>query len=172
MQIDERELLTRSLAHEADAYGQLIGRYQTAIYYHCFAIVRDEDIAEDVAQEAFIRAYYKLSHYDQSRKFSTWLFKIATNQALNALKSSRKTLPLADEYAVRLVSRESTEAAGQYAELRDAVVRLEPRYRAVVSLYYWQGLNYEDIAVALDVPVGSVKGWMNRAKHQLRKELA
>lgn len=173
MHADEVTLITRSIAQDADAYGQLVERYQRAIYYHCIAIVGDEVIAEDVAQETFIKAYYHLSQYDQSRKFSTWLFKIATNTALNVLKQSKSTIFLDDDQLVNVVSTHTpVETQGQHAELYDAVMRLEPRYRAVVSLYYWQGLSYAEVASAMSVPIGSVRGWMSRAKEHLRKELA
>ena len=78
MQTDEHELIAQSLAKDADAYGQLVDRYKNAIYRHCFALLRDEDAAEDIAQEAFIAGYYKLKMFDSKKRFSTWLFKIAT----------------------------------------------------------------------------------------------
>lgn len=173
MQTDELELIAQSLREDADAYGQLVLRYKHAIYHHCFALVRDEDVAEDIAQEAFIAAYYKLDQFDVSRKFSTWLFKIATNRALTYLKKSSRTIPVSDELLVGIISdHPSPEFTTQQRELHDAVARLEPRYQAVVSLYYWQGLDYKEIALVLDAPEGSIKGWMSRAKDQLRKELA
>lgn len=172
MQTDELELIAQSLRHDADAYGQLVERYKNALYRHCFALVRDEATAEDIAQETFITAYYKLTQFDTSRRFSTWLFKIATNKALTHLKRTKVTLPLDTELVSSVVSAsESLERQAEFAELHTAVAQLQPKYRAVISLYYWQGLPYEEIALALDVPVGTVKGWMNRAKSQLRKEL-
>lgn len=173
MQTEEQELIALSLRKDADAYGQIVERYKTALYHHCFAIVRDEATAEDIAQETFITAYYKLDSFDISRKFSTWLFKIATNKALTWLKKSKRQILIDDEKINRIVSHSPNPAnAAVDNELHNAVANLQPKYRAVVSLYYWQGLDYSEIAKTMAVPEGSVKGWMNRARTQLRKELA
>lgn len=170
---DEAELIAQSLSGSHDAYGTLVDRYKSALYRHCFAIVRSEDAAEDIAQEAFIRAYFKLNTYKPEFKFSTWLFKIATNKALNYLKKNAREIAVDDELISQFAShRPGPAEQAEDAELHDAVRRLTPKYRAVVSLYYWQGMSYRDIALVLDAPDGSVKGWMNRAKIQLRKELS
>lgn len=170
----EKELIAQSLAGDPDAYGQLVDRYKNALYYHSFAIVRDEDVAEDIAQETFIKAYYALSSYDAHKgKLSTWLFRIATNLALNWLKKESKTIAADDELLANITSDYAGPAENAIAtELHKAVERLRPTYRAVVSLYYWQGLSYADIAQVLGKSEGSVKVWMKRAKQELRKELA
>lgn len=170
---DEAELIAHSLRHDATAYGVLVDRYKHALYRHCFAIVRDEDVAEDIAQQTFITAYYKLTQFDESRRFSTWLFKIATNTALNWLKKSSKEVAMTDDIMASIAStHRSPDDEAVHEELRRAVQHLEPKYQAVISLYYWQGLSYHDIADVLGAPLGSVKVWMSRAKSQLRKELA
>lgn len=172
MQPNEEELIAKSKAHDADAYGQLVERYQHALYRHCFALMRDEDAAEDIAQEAFIAAYYKLETFDSSKRFSTWLFKIATNKALDSLRANRRTRPIDDVQLERIISpHASPTQQSEYHELTAAITALEPKYRAVVHLYYFEGMSYDDIARVMSKPVGSVKGWMNRAKKQLRKEL-
>ena len=173
MQPSEQELITQSLAGNADAYGQLINRYKNALYRHSFALMRDEDAAEDITQEAFITAYYKLGSFDTSKRFSTWLFKIATNKALDTLRTRRHTTKLSEQALERIVSPHTApDQQAEYSELAVAIARLEPRYRAVIHLYYFEGMGYDEIATVMTKPVGSVKGWMNRAKRTLRKELA
>lgn len=173
MQNTEEELIAKSKEGDADAYGRLVEKYKNALYRHCFALLQDEDAAEDMAQEAFIAAYYKLTSFDSSRRFSTWLFKIATHKALDNLRSRRRVTGMSDETLERLVSpHASPSQQAEYAELTAAITQLEPRYRAVVHLYYFEGMSYEEIAKVMAKPIGSVKGWMNRAKKQLRKELA
>lgn len=172
MQTSETELIARSLRKDADALGVLVERYKDAIFHHCYVIVHDEAVAEDMAQEAFIAAYYKMQTYDQDRKFSTWLFKIATNKCLTWLKTSKRTVHVEDEDMAKIVAvNVHTDTQAKNDEVHRAVERLQPNYRTVVSLYYWQGMDYLEIAQILNVPTGSVKGWMNRAKKQLRKEL-
>ena len=170
---DEAELIAQSLNGNHDAYACLIDRYKNALYHHCFAIVRSEGAAEDIAQDTFITAYYKLASYNAEYRLSTWLFKIATNKALNHLKKSAREVAADDTLIATIMSAHSGPLEQAIDnELHAAVQKLQPKYRAVISLYYWHGLNYQDIARALCVPSGSVKGWMSRAKAQLRKELS
>ena len=173
MEISEEKLINQSLEENAQAFGELVERYKDAIYYHCFSLVKDEDAAEDIAQETFISAYYKLASYDRSRKFSTWLFKIATNKGLNYLKKNKRLIPMDDEYKDRIVSSHPTpHMQAERTEIHQIVDSLKPEYQAVISMYYWQGLDYVSIAEVMQVPEGTVKGWMSRAKESLRKELS
>jgi RNA polymerase sigma-70 factor, ECF subfamily len=170
---DEAELIAHTLNGNHEAYAVLIDRYKNALYYHCFAVERSEDVAEDITQETFITAYYKLRRYDPKYRLSTWLFTIGTRKALNHLRKYVKEVTADDELLQRVVSREpETQRRAEDAELHQLVQQLQPKYRAVISLYYWQGYSYNEIAHIMGVPTGSVKGWMNRAKLQLRKELS
>lgn len=170
---DEIELIARSLRGDTQAYGELVDRYKNAVYRHSFAIVRREDVAEDIAQETFITAFYKLAHYKNQYRLSTWLFKISTNKALNWLKAASREIAADDQAIASIVSNLPSPATqASYGELHAKVDKLRPNYRAVISLYYWQGLSYQEISLVLAVPVGSVRGWMNRAKQILRKELS
>jgi len=170
---DESELIALSIDGDHVAYSVLVDRYKNAIFYHSFAIVHDEDAAEDITQETFIAAYYKLDRYNAEYKLSTWLFKIATNKALDTLKKQRHEIMTDDTLFETAVSQHpGPHQASTHQELYDAMRRLTPRYQAAVSLYYWQGLDYEEISKTLGVPVGSVKGWLHRAKAILRKELS
>ena len=169
---NEQELIARIVGGEGELYGELIDRYKTGLYYHCFAIVRDEDRAEDVAQEAFIQAYRQLAKYDSAYRFSTWLYKIATHKAIDALRT-KQTVPLDDETLDSIASNlPPTERQAIHRELHDAVAALPDKYRTVISLHYWQGKSYEEIAVIMDAPEGSVKGWLYRAKQQLKEALS
>jgi RNA polymerase sigma-70 factor, ECF subfamily len=171
MSTDEPELIAHILDGDTEAYRELVDRHKNALFRHCFYIMRDEDLAEDMAQEAFVRAYEQLTRFDAAKgSFKTWLTTIATRLCLQYLRRDR-TVPL--DYQDLLESRHPTpiqDAVDQ--ELHDAVLRLKPQYRTVISLHYWQGYSYEDIAVAMDVPVGSVRGWLHRAKKQLKEALS
>lgn len=169
---DESMLIEQSLSGDHQAYAELVNRYKNAVYHHCFAIVRDEDAAEDLAQEAFIAAYYKLHLYNPTYRFSTWIFKIATNKALTWLKKAGREVAADDELIASIASSlPRPDRSAEYGELHQAVSKLDAKHQAVVSLYYWQGLSYQEIATVLGVPIGSVRGWMYRAKEELRKEL-
>ena len=165
-------MIAKSLNADADAYGELVDRYKQAIYRHCFSIVRDEDAAEDMAQETFIAGYYKLSSYKSEYRFSTWLFKIASNKSLNYLKSRRKFVDADDELFDHIVSdHRNTSSQAEDAELHAVIKRLRPEYQTVITMYYFDGIDYQDIAERMGVPIGTVRGWLSRAKNELRKEL-
>lgn len=170
---NEAELIARSLDGDSEAYAELVDRYKNAVYYHSFAIVRDEDVAEDIAQETFINAYYKLKQYNNKHRLATWLFKISTNKCLTYLKKRRRYTSLDNELIATITSREpSPHRRAIDAELHTAVRALRPTYQAAISLHYWQGLDYAATAEALDVPVNTVRTWLKRAKEELRKELS
>lgn len=167
------ELIAQSMNGDQVAYAELVDRYKNALYRHCFAIVRDEDVAEDIAQDVFVTAYYKLATYNAAYKFSTWLFKIGTNKALNYLKKHAKERPMHENLQEKIVSKlPSPERKALHAELESAVGRLRPKYRVAIRLHYWEGMKYEEVAATLAVSEGTVKSWLNRAKTQLRKELS
>lgn len=170
---DEAELVAQSLDGDHTAYGVLVDRYKNAIFYHCFAIVHDEAIAEDIAQETFITAYYKLRLYNPTYRLSTWLFKIATNKALTVLKKDKRKIDVDDSVFEMIASAHpGQQTMAEYGELHKAIGNLEANHRIVISLYYWQGLSYQEIASVMSSPIGSVRGWMYRAKATLRKELS
>lgn len=165
-------LIQSTLDGEENAYALLIDRYKTALYRHCFAVVHDEDVAKDIAQDAFITAYYKLARFDQSKKFSTWLFKIATNKALDTLRKRKHQTALYDEAAERIIDPQPTpEIQALYSELFLAVRKLPLKLQISISLFYWQGLGIATIAEIMDTNENTVKSWLRRAKEQLRKEL-
>ncbi len=172
MNNQESDLIARILAGSTEDYRILVERYQHGLYLHCFGFVKDEDVAEDLAQEAFIQAYNQLSRYDNKYRFSTWLYRIASNKAID---HCRRTMPgrLDDEQLRRLVATQPTaEDEIYHRQLREAVANLPQPYRQVVTLRYWQGQTYQEIATKLGAPIGSVRGWLNRAKHKLRKEVS
>lgn len=170
MQDDEAERIACILGGQAQEFAWLVDRYQHRVFRHCFYILHDENAAEDAAQEAFLRAFQKLHTFDSTKaSFKTWLLTIATRHCLDELRK-KAPLPLHhSEYVESPLATPQQQAAA--AELRDAVLRLPPRYRTVVSLYYWQGYSYEEIAAYMRVPIGSVRGWLHRAKRQLKEVL-
>lgn len=170
---NEPELIARSIDGDHEAYAELVDRYKNAVYRHSFAIVRDEDVAEDIAQETFISAYYNLRRYNNKYRLATWLFKISTNKCLNYLKKKSKEIAADDTLIAKIASPGHTpHTSALEAELYEAVERLRPNYRAVISLHYWQGLDYAATAEVMGAPINSVRVWLKRAKEELRKELA
>jgi RNA polymerase sigma-70 factor (ECF subfamily) len=171
MSKDETELIAHIVYGSHEQYRLLVDRHKDSLYRHCFYILRDEDDAEDAAQETFVRAFMKLRTYDAEKaSFKTWLFTVATRLCLEQLRKNRP-LPLEhEEYLVSPHKTPSEEA--QNAEIHEAVLRLKPKYRTVVTLHYWHGYSYEEIARCMNVPIGSVRGWLFRAKKELKEALS
>jgi RNA polymerase sigma-70 factor, ECF subfamily len=171
MHLEDLDNIHNVLAGDHDRFGPLIDRYKDGLYYHCFRIVQDEDLAEDLVQETFIKAFQELRKYNQQHKFSTWLYTIATRKAIDAYR--RRKLWRLDEASLdKLVSTlPSPERQVTYSELRAAVATLRSDYRQVISLYFWGGYSYQEIADLLGAPLGSIKGWMHRAIVQLSQQI-
>jgi RNA polymerase sigma-70 factor (ECF subfamily) len=172
MEQNEPELIARILDGDDEAYRVLIDRYKRGLYRHCFRFVRDEDEAEDLTQQAFIEAFVHLDKYNAHYRFSTWLYKIATNLALMHLRRHH-TLRLDEGELDRVLSDlPGAEQMALHRELHEAVDVLPIKYRTVVQMHYWQGKSYAEIAAGMGTSIGSVKGWMSRAKRQLKEILS
>jgi len=172
MKQNEQELIAQILDGDEEAYAILIDRYKEGLYRHCFRFTHDEDEAEDIAHEAFIEAFVHLDRYNPQFRFSTWLYKIATNLALTHLRK-RRTVRLDEGELDRIMSDlPGTIDLAMYQELREAVDALPTNYRTVVSMHYWHGKSYSEIAMQMGTSVGSIKSWMSRARKQLKEVLS
>jgi RNA polymerase sigma-70 factor (ECF subfamily) len=172
MKQNESELIAQILDGDEEAYAALINRYKEGLYRHCFRFVRDEDEAEDIAHEAFVEAFIHLDRYDPKFRFSTWLYKIATNLALMRLRKRRDVRMDEDELDRLISDLPGAEDLAYFSELHDAVDALPMQYRTVISMHYWQGKSYHEIASYMGTPMGTVKSWMSRAKKQLKEVLS
>ena len=170
-EMNEQTIIDLIKNGERDAYRQLVERYQVGLIIHCDRLLGDRDVAEDVAQEAFVRAYYSIDKFNPDKgSYSTWLYTIATNLAKDHYKKSHQSQPLPD-FEIPAASGELS--AGEASEIRRVVRALEPpEYARVIQAYYWEGKHYETIAEELHVPVATIGTWIKRAKLKLRKELA
>ena len=185
-QTDERSLITRTLAGDDDAFAVLVRTHQTTVYNVAYRLVGQRDVAQGLAQETFLRAFKSLHTFDVNRPFGPWLYRIATNLSINWIKRARVPT-VSIETSSRVDDGEpepieipdtSTDPAAHFAqaemqaELRQAIVTLPADYRAVLELRHFQELNYEEMAEALKIPVGTVKTRLFRARRMLRDRLA
>jgi RNA polymerase sigma-70 factor (ECF subfamily) len=171
--MQEHQLIKQILAGDAEQFGRLLERYQPGLVRHCFALVHDYDTANDMAQEAGIKAYLQLGRYRPEYRFSTWLYKIATNCCLDYLRRrhhlSLDDIPeLASPAPLPAQVAEQTDAARR---LHAVVAELPLNYQAVISLYYWHDQSYEEIAEIMNAPLNTVRTWLRRAKDQLKENL-
>ena len=185
MPLEDAQLVCRALTGSGDAYREIVLRYQRPIYSLILRMIRDNAQAEDLAQDVFVKAFAALKSFDPGRKFSSWLFKIAHNAAIDHLRRrGLETVPLesADEEQVDLLSvlpdraserPDSAFVRGSLARaIGEAVGRLRPEYREVVLLRFQQGMMYEEIAEIMGLPLGTVKTHLFRARKALCRHLA
>jgi len=172
---DEKEIITAVLEGNSEAFGVLVERYHKGLCIYLFNILHDEMQAEDIAQEAFIRAFDRLATYNSDFSFSTWLYKIARNLSLRYLETNRAHTPDYDVSMIEMPLAESAQDSLQKDEqtnaIQKAIATLKPEYQEVINLYYWSEKSYEEIAQILDCPVNTVRTWLYRSKDMIRKEL-
>jgi len=172
--VDDQALVAAALGGRPEAFGTLVERYDRAVYHLAFRTLRDREEARDVAQEAFFKAYRSLRTFKPGAKFSTWIFAITYHACCDRLarrkRYSNDELP---ERADPGAGPENTAIALDEAQrLRAAIEALPEKYRAVITLYHLQGRQYDEIAKVLEIPMGTVKTHLFRAKEQLRRMLA
>ncbi|HYV96136.1 MAG TPA: sigma-70 family RNA polymerase sigma factor [Gemmatimonadaceae bacterium] len=179
-----------SLAQQGreSAYRELLRRYERPVFSLVFRMVRDRTVAEDLAQDTFVKVLNHIDRYRPEFKFSSWLFKIANNVAIDHLRKRQlntvsidgsphagtaaeveaTTIELADSGESALEEMVSRELGGQ---IEHAIAQLRPEYRSCILLRHVEGRSYEEIAATLDLPLGTVKTFIHRARHQLRELL-
>lgn len=170
------------------AFRELVRRYERPVFSLVFRMVRDRETAEDLAQDSFIKVLNHIDRYSPEFKFSSWLFKIANNVAVDHLRK-RQLMTVSIDGSPHVSSAQDIEATsfdiesgGESAldviesrELGSAIERaiasLRPEYRSCILLRHVEDRSYEEIAATLDLPLGTVKTYIHRARHQLRQSL-
>ena len=170
------------------AYRELIRRYERPVFSLVIRMVRDRATAEDLAQETFIKVLNHIDKYVPEFKFSSWLFKIANNLAIDHLRKRQlptvsidgapdaTTASQVEATAFEIASGDESaldelEARELGSAIERAIARLRPEYRSCIMLRHVEGRSYEEIAATLDLPLGTVKTYIHRARHELRKAL-
>ncbi|HET6992866.1 MAG TPA: sigma-70 family RNA polymerase sigma factor [Bacteroidia bacterium] len=175
--------LVKRALEEADqkAYAELMGRYRDSVYYMLLKMVNNKDDAEDLTVEAFGKAFKRLSQYTPNFAFSTWLFRIATNNCIDFIRRKRKNTfsidqPIEDDEGGEMVMdlrsdtldpEEHIMKKQKVLMLRELVDKLKPRYKTLIEMRYFQELSYEEIAEQLELPLGTVKAQLFRAREFL-----
>ena len=169
----DRDLILRSRRGDAEAYGELVTRYQTSVFNVCYRILHERGEAEDLAQESFIRAYDRLASFDIEREFGPWIRRVAANLCLNHLESQRSTAELKDEQDAGESQRpeETIEVRERSEQIRRALASLPAHYRVVVELRHYQAMSYDEIAFELKIPLSDVKSHLFRARKLLAEKL-
>ncbi len=184
--IEEKIVKQIKLVKKGDqaAFEDVVSFYQNKVFAICFRMIGNKHEAEDLAQEAFIRAYINIQSYDENRKFSTWLYRIATNLAIDRMRKKKPDYYLDAEI-------KGTEGMNLYSQIPDngvlpedevtsletqsyiqkEIMQLPAKYRSIIALRFIDELSLKEISEILEIPVGTVKTRIHRGREALRKKL-
>jgi len=179
--VADRELVTRAVAGREDSFEELVRRYQRPIAAYVYRMVGDYDSALDLTQEVFIKVYNSLSRYRSEFKFSTWIYKIAHNSAVDHLRrhstreqslmkefdGEQRELPIESR---RPSPEQESERAERRMEIEQVVQGLPTAYRELVVLRHSHDLSYDEIALVTGLPLGTVKNRLFRAREVMRQQ--
>ena len=187
--LTDQDVVLRARSGQEAAYQELIRRYERPVFALLFRMVRDRELAEDLAQETFVKALNAIASYRPEFKFSSWIFKIANNAAIDHLRRREldtlsldgsphaETPEAMQATALQIGARQETpldtvEAKELGTAIEAAIGSLRPEYRSCILLRHVEGRAYEEIAEILNLPLGTVKTYIHRARNELRLSLA
>ncbi|WP_301108573.1 RNA polymerase sigma factor SigW [Sporosarcina sp.] len=182
------ELITKRVKEVLDgnqeAFEEIVIHFQHRLYQVCYRMLNNAAEAEDIAQEAFVRAYVNLETYDQKRKFSTWLYRIATNLCIDRIRKKKPDYHLDAEVpgtqgldmysqiaADQRLPEEEVEKMQMQERIQYEVNRLPDKYRTIIILRYMEDLQLQEIADILEMPLGTVKTRVHRGREALRQQM-
>ncbi|MFC7062955.1 RNA polymerase sigma factor SigW [Halobacillus seohaensis] len=169
---------------DQSAFEDVVSFYQNKVYHICYRMIGNSYEAEDLAQEAFIRAYTNIASFDENRKFSTWLYRIATNLTIDRIRKRKPDyyldaeikgtdgLDMYSQLAVdQALPEEEVESLELQTHIHREILALPPKYRSVIVLRYLDELALQEISEVLDIPIGTVKTRVHRGREALRRRL-
>ncbi|MCI0463846.1 MAG: RNA polymerase sigma factor [Gemmataceae bacterium] len=171
MSDDEAVLVRRCLRGDANAIGALVERFQPEVFGLCVRLLHHRHDAEDVAQEVFLRIFRSLRRWDATRPLKPWIMGIAVNRCRTWLAQRARRPEVVDYLQDTAPSKPADDSAELTSEIQAALAELRLEYRTVFVLFHEQGQPYEDIAAALDRPVGTIKTWLHRARLEVLDRL-
>lgn len=179
-----RRRITEVLKGDHNAFSEIVELYKDKVYQLCYRMLGNSHEAEDIAQEAFIRAYVNIDRYNTSRKFSTWLYRIATNLCIDRIRKKKPDYYLDAEIAgtdgltmYSQIAADGSQPADEVTnmelqnEIQKEISSLPEKYRSVIVLKYIEELSLNEISEILDLPLGTVKTRIHRGREALRKRL-
>ena len=187
--LSDHDLVVRAQKGSEKAYRELLERYQRPVFSLIYRMVRDREQAEDLSQETFVRVFNHIDRYDPAYKFSSWIFKIATNLTIDWMR--KKEVPTvsidgsryattSDEIEASTITVESKDETPEELliarelgnEIEQAITRLRPEYKTAILLRHVEDRPYEEIAQIMSLPLGTVKTYIHRGRKELQEMLA
>ena len=189
IQATDHDLIALAASGSEKAYRELLDRYQRPVFSLIYRMVRDREKAEDLAQETFVKVFNHIDSFNPKYKFSSWIFKIASNLSIDHLRrkepetisidGSRNAQTPDQVEATRITVESRDENPEEFLiakelgqEIEQAIGKLRAEYRTAILLRHVEGRPYEEIAEIMDIPLGTVKTYIHRARGELREALA
>lgn len=182
--LEDDVLVKKAIGGNENAYAKLVDKYERALYFHILKMIKNREQVEDLVQETFVKAFDNLNTYSTNYAFSTWLYRIATNHTIDYLRKKKlKTLSIDDpvktkdgEMEMQLPDESASTDRNIIRKQRQKIVRnaisdLPEKYRKVIELRHMEEKSYQEIADVLDLPLGTVKAHIFRARELLYKAL-
>ena len=168
-ELSDLELVAQTKSGDTDAFSELVRRHQHVVYNLSYRYMRDVALAEDMAQEAFIKGYRLLHGFRGDCSFSTWMYRVTGSVCLTELSRRKRRGEVELQPSHNGTYNDTTAQDAEKAEMvRRCVGRLPDRYAKIVTLYYLNEMPYEEIAAIMEIPMGTLKTWMFRARKELR----
>lgn len=182
--LEDDVLVKKAIGGNENAYAKLVDKYERALYFHILKMIKNREQVEDLVQETFVKAFDNLNTYSTNFAFSTWLYRIATNHTIDYLRKKKlKTLSIDEpmktkdgEMEMQLPDESASTDRNIIRKQRQKIVRnaisdLPEKYRKVIELRHMEEKSYQEIADVLDLPLGTVKAHIFRARELLYKAL-
>lgn len=182
--LEDDVLVKKAIGGNESAYTKLVDKYERALFFHILKMIKDREQVEDLVQETFVKAFDNLNTYSTNYAFSTWLYRIATNHTIDYLRKKKlKTLSIDEpmktkdgEMGMQLPDESASTDRNIIRKQRQKIVRnaieeLPEKYRKVIQLRHMEEKSYQEIADVLDLPLGTVKAHIFRARELLYKAL-
>jgi RNA polymerase sigma-70 factor, ECF subfamily len=180
----EKNLIKSIKKGDHTAFERLVDMYKDKVFHLAYRMLKDSYEAEDIAQEAFVRVYLNIEKYDEKYKFSTWIYRIATNLAIDRIRKKKADYSLDEEvtgtdgltlYAQIPSEEESPDRQVEFLETKDIleqhILQLPKKYRIAITLRYLEELSMKEISEIMDLPIATVKTRIHRGREALRKSL-
>lgn len=169
--LDDATIIHQVRDGEMEQYGELMQRYEDKLLRYVTYLLRDSAAASDVVQDTFIKAYQNLQGFNDNYAFSSWIYRIAHNEAMNAIKKNSRLTPLENDHP-QLTYHQRTDLTLDSLRLtkdvQQCVEQLEPKYREIIQLVYFEHMKYTQVSDILHIPTSTVGVWLSRAKSKLR----
>jgi len=173
--LSDSQVITSILGGQVDMYALIVERYEAKLMRYALFILKDYDVASDITQETFIKAYINLRSFNINKQFSPWIYRILHNGAMNHIKRSKKTAPLAainevdDSFLINFKHDKVLDKAILNKSVRDCLGKIEIKYREILMLNFFENLKYDEISDILHIPKSTVGVRIRRGKIMLKK---